>query len=64
MVIPRWGGVLNSSPHTPCNQVDLDLEGRAASQAPPQPPRQLPTYGRSSRARSFAPNSKKDFYAR
>eukprot|EP00963_Diacronema_lutheri_P008610 scaffold763_cov403-Pavlova_lutheri.AAC.7 len=37
---------------------------RAASQAPPQPPRQLPPHRRSSRARSFTPNSKKDYHAR
>eukprot|EP00963_Diacronema_lutheri_P008126 scaffold704_cov419-Pavlova_lutheri.AAC.3 len=30
---------------------------RAASQAPPQPPRQLPPYRRSSRARSLPPNT-------
>eukprot|EP00963_Diacronema_lutheri_P004521 scaffold346_cov347-Pavlova_lutheri.AAC.4 len=30
---------------------------RAASQAPPQPPRQLPPYRRSSRARSFPPST-------
>ena len=57
MVPPQLGEVLNPLPVASCNQVDLDLEGRAASQAPLQPPRQLPPHRRSSRARSFALNT-------
>eukprot|EP00963_Diacronema_lutheri_P005850 scaffold465_cov383-Pavlova_lutheri.AAC.3 len=45
------------------HDLDLDLYGGAVSQAPPRPPRQLPPHRWSSRARSPACDSKKDYYA-
>jgi len=50
------GKYLTFSPPTPLfNQVDRDLEERAASQAPPHPPRQLPPRKLSSTTRELIP---------
>ena len=57
MVTPLWRGVLNLSLSHFVIKLILTSKGE-----PPPPPRQLPPHRRSSRARSFAPNTNARLY--